>query len=78
MTKTLIEAHFSSEIQKEIEAKIQTELRRVEFGMENPDPVLHGMAVGERRAYQSFLRFKEILLTEEGGKSPYGHKSNIR
>ena len=78
MTKSQIETHFASEVQKEIEAKIEAELRRVQVGLEHPDPFLHGVAVGERKAYQSFLRFKEILLTEESGKSPYGHKGNIR
>ena len=64
MTKSQIETHFASEVQKEIEAKIEAELRRVQVGLEHPDPFLHGVAVGERKAYQSFLRFKEILLTD--------------
>lgn len=77
LLKSQIESFFDSPVQKEIEQKIEGQLCRTDVGLEHPDPFMHGVAVGERRAYQSVLRFKEILLTEAGGKSPYGNKGDV-
>lgn len=75
LSKAQIEDFFDSPVWKEINTKIDAEVSRTQTEIENPDPFLHGKSVGERKAYNSFLGFKEILLTEASGKSPYANKS---
>lgn len=71
LSKSQIEEHFSSPVWKAIAAKIEAELRGADILLENPDPFLHGKAVGKREMLRLMLGYQQILLTEAGGNSPY-------
>lgn len=71
LSKAQIEEFYASLVWKSIEEKVDSELSRVDLGLENPDPYLHGRAVGRREMLRLFLKYKEILLTESSNSSPY-------
>ena len=77
LSKSQIEEHFSSPVWKAVTAKIEAELRGADILMENPDPFLHGKAVGKREMLRLVLGYQQILLTESSGNGPYGNKARV-
>ena len=77
LSKSQIEQFFKSPVWEEIEKKLESELKRTESEIENPEPFYHGRAVGRRSNINLVLSIQEILLTESEERSPYGNKGDI-
>lgn len=77
-SKDQVAQFFELPVWKEIESRLQADLAKAEDTVELPDPFAHGMAVGKRRTLKTILKMQEILTAEAEGRSPYGHKGNLR
>lgn len=71
LSKAQIEEHFASPVWKAIEEKMDGLLREADILIEQPDPYLHGKAIGRREMLRVFQGIEKILLTECSGTGPY-------